>query len=696
MAGTSGYSLKDLEKIYDFKRTADVGVAADSLVEYDRWCELQDGDSWRTSKILRSIRDYNEEDCNSTWRMTEFLRYLQESSGVHYVPPVPVEQEEEKEPNPGVKLARQMIKKIPANADLTIPSNRMHLLLANLVNYHRREQAPKSVAYYTQLESSHEDLKNDTHCLGDLRRSEKPVKSVKSSLIHHYTFDGDQPTRVVEGERYLAIPVRESPTVHQISMKTGEIWLKIGKSSSLDSQLSLIPNDYVNPEPIKGSIFDTISEWNETGRASGLTSALSSFLHRKPPRIKSHTRGKALVNPLKDPVEESCRLALQLDKSFLVIQGPPGTGKTYTGSRIAAQLIKNGKTIGVTGPSHHAIKNLLTEIIAVCRQNKILFNAVKIGGGDEEFSQDQQIDYCPTGGKTRWREYDCIAGTAWAFSHPDAIRSLDYLIIDEAGQVALANLFGMARSAKNLIFLGDPMQLEMPTQAIHEHDSGKACLSYFVGKLATVPQNLGVFLEVSRRMHPKVCEFISENFYEGRLKSHADTAFRELLGVRGTGLVKVSAGIQFVPVSHEDRSQSAPEEVEVIERLVEELMGFRWRETKERSRPISAKDIMILAPYNQQVNLLRSRLRRDLKIGTVDMFQGQEAPVVIISMTASTLQDAPRGADFLFSKHRLNVSLSRAKTLAIVVGSPSLAAANCKDPGDMELVNLFCRVASHC
>ena len=146
--------------------------------------------------------------------------------------------------------------------------------------------------------------------------------------------------------------------------------------------------------------------------------------------------------------------------------------------------------------------------------------------------------------------------------------------------MALANLVGMSRSANNFIFLGDPMQLEMPTQAIHEHDSGRACLSYFVRDRATVSPEFGVFLDTSRRMHPKICQFISENFYDGRLKSHAYTTFRELIGVDGAGFVKIGAGIQFVPVVHEDRSQSAPEEVDMIKRLIAELLKLQWQETK--------------------------------------------------------------------------------------------------------------------
>lgn len=267
----------------------------------------------------------------------------------------------------------------------------------------------------------------------------------------------------------------------------------------------------------------------------------------------------------------------------------------------------------------------------------------------------------------------------------------DYLFIDEAGQVSVANMIGMSQSCKNIILMGDQMQLGQPIQGSHPGESGMSILDYLLQDHATIPADIGVFLPKTYRMHPDVCKLISEQVYEGRLSSDTIT-HKHVVQTDGPIITKKS-GTCFVPVEHEGNTQGSPEEVAQIEALAKELIGAEfWPDDEGNERNISWNDILFVAPYNYQVNLLRAALDDRARIGSVDKFQGQEAPIVILSMCASDAAGSPRGIDFLFSKNRLNVAISRAQALAIVVGNPNLANTLVSNLKQMEQVNFFCEI----
>ena len=284
-----------------------------------------------------------------------------------------------------------------------------------------------------------------------------------------------------------------------------------------------------------------------------------------------------------------------------------------------------------------------------------------------------------------------IGGTAWVFSREDLTGKLDYLFIEEAGQFCLANAVAVAPSAANLIPLGDQMQLSQPTQGSHPGESGLSSLEYLLQDHATVPPDRGIFLGVSYRMHPDVCRFISEAYYEGRLHSAPKTASNRVIG-GGSTSVKAETGVRFVPIDHAGCTQDSDEEVCAIENLVAELMTCRVTVKGEPERPMTLRDILIVAPFNMQVRALKHRLGKDARVGSVDKFQGQEAPVVIVSMCASTLDDAPRGAKFLLSTNRLNVAISRAQAIAITVGSRQLGNIRVRSIEELRLVSGWCRI----
>src|SRR5437588_158029 len=286
--------------------------------------------------------------------------------------------------------------------------------------------------------------------------------------------------------------------------------------------------------------------------------------------------------------------------------------------------------------------------------------------------------------------YNLVAGTAWLFARPEQNQSLDYLFVDEAGQVSLGSLVAMGLAARNIVLVGDKMQLAQPIQGVHPGRSGLSALEFLLADHATVPPERGIFLDVTRRMHPDVCRFISEAVYEGRLHSDPSTAVRELVLGPGADAALKPAGVSFVPVSHQECRQKSAEEAHRVQVLFGSLLQQRWIEAAGYARPITVDDILVVSPYNMQVNLLQSMLPPGARVGTVDKFQGQEAAVVIVSMATSSAEDVPRGMEFLYSRNRLNVAVSRALSLAIMVASPTLLEAPCSRVEQMALVNTLC------
>ena len=266
-----------------------------------------------------------------------------------------------------------------------------------------------------------------------------------------------------------------------------------------------------------------------------------------------------------------------------------------------------------------------------------------------------------------------VGGTTFLFARPEFEESFDWLFVDEAGQVSLANLLAMGRAARNIVLVGDPRQLPQVIQGSHPHPANLSCLEWLLGDHATIPVDRGIFLPRSRRMHPDVCRFVSNQVYEGRLTSEPDTA-RQM--VAGTAFPQ--AGAFWVPVMHEGNAQVSPEEVAAIRAAIDELLRGDWTDKEGTTRPIRATDIIVVAPYNAQVNALRDALPDAIRVGTVDKFQGQEAPICLVSMTASSAEETSRGMEFLFSLNRINVAVSRAKGLALVFGSPRLREAKCE------------------
>jgi uncharacterized protein len=386
--------------------------------------------------------------------------------------------------------------------------------------------------------------------------------------------------------------------------------------------------------------------------------------------------------------------AEHLDNSVLCIQGPPGAGKTYTAAVVIASLLAKGKRIAVTANSHKAILNVLHAVRSAVSQQKGDARIVKVGRASEEDLQGgiEHVERSSDAVSAMDPAPLVMGATAWVLCRPEMAGGFDYLLVDEAGQFSLANAVGTSLCANNLILVGDQMQLAQPIQGSHPGDSGLSALDYLLNGEATIPPDFGIFLDTTYRMHPDVCCFISDAVYEGRLKSHCDNSKQEILWPpECTGKLPRS-GIQVVHVEHEGNTQGSDEEVEIVGQLVDRLVGTHHVDRDGKDSALAAEDILLVAPYNMQVRKLERRLQGQARVGSVDRFQGLEAPVVIISMCASSVEDVPRGLEFLMNPNRLNVAISRARSLVILVCSEGLSQANCRSIDQMRLLNLFCRV----
>jgi uncharacterized protein len=323
---------------------------------------------------------------------------------------------------------------------------------------------------------------------------------------------------------------------------------------------------------------------------------------------------------------------------------------------------------------------------------RIVFRGAKKCSAEDHHLNGAMIVDVMTNEEISDGNYDLIAGTAWLFARPEFDLSLDYLFIDEAGQVSIGNVVAMGLSARNIVLVGDQMQLSQPAQGVHPGDSGKSALDYLLGEIPTVPPERGIFLPVTRRMHPDVCRFISEAMYEGRLQPEAANAIQRLVLAKDADTALKPTGVAWVPVAHEGCSQRSEAEAVRIHELYHLLLQGRWVNRRGVDAPVGPADILVVSPFNMQVNHLKSVLPAGARVGTVDKFQGQEAAVVLVSMTTSTAEDISRGMDFLYSRNRLNVAVSRAKCLAIVVASPKLLEATCNTIEQLQLVNTLCFV----
>ena len=686
------YSIKNVETFYMEKRKGEVTSAGASIVFYERWRTSRDAD------LLKKIRDYNEDDCVSTYKLHQWLLQIAPARTVDLAADLErvssAKSENVAALEARIEHYRTSLLSGFDSEDLDLSfDQRLKVLVWQMLGFHRRADKPAWWAMFSRADMSEEELVDDAECLGGLRLLRTESRGEKRSPMAVYKFPA-QETKLREGQDcHRTNDATRFGTIESLNHDQLEIHIGPTKKASVDQLLSIGPGGPLDSKKIREAIFRLA----EGLLAGDRYRAIAAFLKRDIPSINGVSSGSPIIDPSKEGLPQIINAVANLQESYLFIQGPPGTGKTYTGSHIILHLIQRGFKVGVASNSHKAIHNLLRAVEDRARESKVSFRGVykssQTSGSEFEGEFiDNVSDNAEAFSELSMQGVNLVAGTAWLFSDPDFDQILDFLFIDEAGQVATANVVAMTTSARNLVLLGDQMQLGQPVQGVHPGESGLSSLEYLLEGKATIPPARGIFLDISWRMHPDICDFISGAIYEGRLRPQEMNQHQRIVLAAGAHPDLISTGIRHIPVEHEGNSQSCEPEALKVRELYESLLLQSYVDKNGVTHRMSYDHILVVAPYNVQVNLLKQMLPQDARVGTVDKFQGQEAQVVIVSMTTSDAESMPRNMEFLLSKNRLNVAISRAKCVAYIVASPKLATAKPKALPQMALLNLFSRV----
>ena len=689
-ASVESYSIKRLEPLYGYVREASLPDANQALAQVQALLELGDasdiGDDER-----RVVKAYNRDDCKSTWRLRDWLenvRAIAISEGEI------IERPSLSEGEPSQALTERQLKIAALVERLTLgvpddPSARTaeqhaRWILAHCLDWHRREDKVAWWEYFRLRDLAAEDLFDERAGLGGLKFVEK-VGGTPKCPVHRYHFPR-QETALRGGRDVCAAGGAKLGRVEDISIRDGWVDIKKRRDSA-----GLHPEALFEDRDVKVNVLaDALLRIGEYVADHGLEGdgpyqAARDLLMRREPRV----HGQPLRVEGETALAAARRLALALDGGVMPIQGPPGSGKTYTGARMITEMVKAGLRVGVTANSHKVIRKLLDEVCQAADEMGVDLTCIQMV--QEEASDEPRLRFTtdnPTCLSALHRDCRVAGGTAWLWTRPDAVDAVDVLFVDEAAQMSLANVLAVSRAAKTVVLLGDPQQLDQPTQGSHPDGVDTSALDHMRGSHQTITKDRGLFLEETWRLHPAICAFTSELFYEGRLHPRQGLELQE---VRSTSVLH-GAGLRYVPVAHTGNQSSSPEEAEVVRALVSDFLASNptWINREGLESPLTLDNILIIAPYNAQVFELQTRLP-GARIGTVDKFQGQEAPVVVYSMTTSSHADAPRGMEFLYSLNRLNVATSRAQCLCVLVASPKVFEADCRTPEQMRLANAYCR-----
>jgi uncharacterized protein len=687
--GQPNYSIKSIEAFYMEKRDTEVTEGGDSIVAFERFLETGD------RSLLQSIERYNEDDCRSTHLLREWLLARRDEAIEAFGQEIPWRGPPEPwAPDPELQaeldaLGTALTAGVPNDAEDWDGEQRAHWLMAQLIDYHRREAKPGYWAYFERLEADQEQLTEaDSEALGRLTVADVepiPLPPPSRSVLHTLRFP-PQEHKIAPGKA-VDPATGKQVTVESLDNTTGTVRIARGANRVEPLPRALIPvGPYETPlqrAALRRLAGDIVARGLD---APGRYNALREILCGEAPSTTARSPGEALQTGAFD-LDQAKQIAEGLDDSYLFIQGPPGSGKTYTGAHLILHLIEQGHHVGVASGSHAAIHNLLTEVELHAPPGEPFAGLKKYSDEGNRYeskrgligNSNDMADF--TGGN-----YDLVAGTAWLFCRQELDETLGYLVIDEAGQISLADALAMGTCARNVILLGDPQQLAQVSQAVHPPGAGVSVLEHLLEENTTIPPGRGLFIDETRRMHPDVCRFISKAIYEDRLESFSDCANQR---VDAPGLL-TGTGIRYVPVTHEGNTRESPEEAETIKGLIEDLLKGEYTKQDGTCGPLAAEEIMVVAPYNAQVRCLRKELPDEVRVGTVDKFQGQEAAVCFFSMATSSGEEIPRHLEFLFSRNRLNVAVSRARCLAVLVCNPELLRIRCRNAEQMRLLNALC------
>lgn len=691
-AGVESYSIKELEQFFDFARQVPLSAVNSALFALSRALEFGDADAIEGTD-MEAVAGYNRDDCASTLHLRNWLEGIGSrlvAEGETIERPVSDDGAASEEISERQMMIQALAERIAGDVDPwendKDPQQYGRWVLANILDWHRREEKATWWEYFRLSGLSVEELANERAALAGLELV-GVVDAPGRTPVHRYRFltqetnlRNGQPLRAEGGDRLGGL----------VSLNTENYTVDIKKRRDTADvhPAAVFTHDHVNTGVLQEALLclgHYVADHGITG--DGPYRAARELLQRKAPSLG----GEPIRASGETGLDAALRIAGKGDFGVLPIQGPPGTGKTYTAARMICELVRRGRRVGITANSHKVIANLLDEVMSAAAASSLDLRAVRKISSDTEEATPAGVTLTKDNGQV-FQELagSCQvgAGTAWLWARPEAVDAVDVLFVDEAAQMSLANVLAVSHAGRNLVLVGDPQQLDQPTQGVHPEGTDGSALGHLLGDRQTISEGQGLFLEETWRLHPNLCAFTSEVFYEDKLAVRPGLDRQHIVSsgpITGTGL-------RFVPLSHHGNQSSSAEEVEAVVSLVNELTNgaLRWIDREGLEHTIGLDDVLIIAPYNAQVFKIQERLP-GANVGTVDKFQGQEAPVVIYSMATSAPEEAPHGMEFLYSLNRLNVATSRARCVCILVGSPELFSPECRSPRQMQLANAFCR-----
>jgi uncharacterized protein len=688
-AGIEAYSLKELEVLHQFERGYPLREASLQLRILEGFLERKNLVDI-PEETIQGVQTYNKEDCLSTKSLRDWLEKLRsqiEESGQIISRPLIsdgsasesiTEHQQRIQP-----LYDALINGVPADPSERSPEQHANWLLANMLDWYRREKKALWWEYYRLCDLPDDELIEEKSAIAFLSFTGERQPD-KKSFIDLYSFPS-QDCDIRIGDKLKTGDGGNLGEVISINTTTGHIEIRKGPKTVDVHPLSIFKHTDV-PDKEKEESIIRLASWvvengiNSDGEFRAGRDLLLNIEPRTTPGFSSND----------EPQEKAVAWVCSLDNGVLPIQGPPGTGKSHTAAEMICALIQSGKRVGITALSHKVISGLMEKVIKSGNSNGISIQGLQKVSSLSETPNPQIFEVSDNKKVvSEIRNAQVIGGTPFLWSREDMAKSVDVLFVDEAGQLSLIDTVAVSQAASSLVLLGDPQQLKQPQQGSHPEGTEVSALEHILKEQKTIPTEKGVFLDTTWRLHPQICQFVSELFYESRLGSK-----ESLENQRITGNSRFSgSGLWFVPVEHEGNQSSSSEEVDNILGIVSDFLkgDVTYTSSNSETQLISSSDIKIITPYNAQVNALSARLPTGIQIGTVDKFQGQEAPIIIFSMATSSPEDAPRGMEFLYSLNRLNVAASRARACFILVGSPKLFEPDCKSVGQMKLANSFCR-----
>ncbi|HTU82331.1 MAG TPA: TM0106 family RecB-like putative nuclease [Candidatus Acidoferrales bacterium] len=687
------YSIKRLETFYGLSRSTGVKRGDDSIVMFESW--LASGDE----TILHDIERYNEDDCRSTWMLREWLlerRRERESAIGRCLAWSQPRAAEAPDDGDRSELAARLLDGLPAPRSLreirqAADSIRGRWLLGHLLDYHAREAKPAYWRLYDRYKNVDRLLEFDHEAIGELKlRGDIPPERDKHSFVYTYAFPVQQ-HNLGNDQPFCPDAKCGAGKIVAVDEQNQLLRIKLSKAIVPERLRALIP-----PGPmatgLQRNAIARIAEAYLDGTLPERHPATLSLLLGRRPRFSTE---RDRVQPATVDARSVSELVASLEGSHLVVQGPPGSGKSTIGASFIVDLLAAGKRVGVLANGHKAIHNLLRKVEETAVLRGTSFRGVQKFTKENEGSRYESPLGVPMvrpvadAKEILEAPHELAAGTPWLFSRDDLTGRYDVLVVDEAGQISLADAVACSPCARNIVLLGDPLQLAQVAEGSHPLGTDLSVLEHLLAGDETVDPKRGVFLDVSYRMHPAICEFVSRIVYDGRLHAAPRCGANR---VEDSGLS--GSGLRYLPVVHDHNYRSSVEEADAIAEAIAGLLRGTVVVGDAAPRPIGAGDVLVVSPYNAQRKCLRQRLVdagiEGVAVGTVDKFQGQEAPVVFYSMATSSGAYLPRDLEFLFEKNRLNVAISRAQCLTVLVCSPLLLELRCKTPEQMSLVNLLC------